>query len=993
MHLSRQTAITHTQENIMKRLSSLSFFKASWLSLIFFIFSANAELANTAQDWQTFETKNFRIHYTTPYKEWALSSAREMEQVRTLIKNQQGRVLDEKVDAYIIDPLNAANGFAIPLSHAPYMTLYTTPPLSDSVIANSASWQQLLVLHEYVHLVHLGQKNRSDWRNNLANWYDLYDASQITEHRWISEGYATLLESKLTGRGRLYNNAVEAIIQQFAREGALPHYAQLSEINDDYLSGSMAYLVGVRYLKWLEDKYGADTLDAVWTRWRAVKKRSFEQAFEGIFQDSAEHLYQRFVAEYTFKAMTKEQSYPKITSTLWLDMKGSVTAPSVSPDGKYLAIIDNSQKQNHRKKITLKVYSTDNNTQAEQKYQNELEALLKADPKDIARKAPRVFKRVLKYSLNQRNYNGISNPRWLDNDTIIYGATTVDSQNSRHQDLFSWHMPSNTIKKITTNGNIRRFDIADINSDKPFIIAERSRYGSSQLVKLNMIGEVEHTLTPASVESIYDFVRIKPQSQNNQHTNIISFAYLQTSLNKKWQLKVSSLNQENNAIINEQTVPLPSNYQFVSFPEWSKDGDSIYYVAGVKDETKLYQYDFTTQQLMALTSGQQPVSWPIVKDKEQLLYLATNSHGPDVFQLQLSNSKAEVITKTTESDIFSNPLINAYSLGRAQISIDETIGHTSAYGLGPQQGTLTLGASYNSASSNIVELGYKSSDVLQRFDWQMNISQDIFNNTLSGFGGNIRWQGWPVKLTAHAYQFSLKGQQQGDESLALGRFKEQGLHFDLRYPYRYNTLTLNTIGQIKVTHLNGNSSSYAAFGFNQSWFHEQQTWGLNQEYKMSYLSGKHNDHLNKETYKGSNHSLTLTGHFNEFYLGFNYLKAERSNSTSDILSLGGFNSTLIQPKAHLNKLLAPELAFYRQRGNDYEKFSAFIPYKNIKLFYTQHKMSKQVNIDSYGLQGKIINEFGFTGANNIVFDFGLAQVNAQNTKSETQAWLGLWHKW
>jgi len=977
----------------MKLLRSLSILKISCLSLVIFILEANAGLVDTAQDWQTFETENFRVHYTPEYKQWALSSAREMEQVRTLIKKQQGRVLDEKVDTYIIDPFNAANGFAIPLSNAPYMTLFATPPQSDSVIANSTGWQQLLVLHEYVHLVHLGQKNRADWRNNIANWYDIYDAGQITEHRWVSEGYATLLESKLTGRGRLYNNAVEAVIQQFSREGTLPNYAQLSKINDDYLSGSMAYLVGVRYLKWLEENYGEDTLDAVWTRWRAVKKRSFEQAFEGVFQDSAKHLYQRFIAEYTFKAMTKEQSYPKSASTLWLDLKGTVSAPSISPNGKYLAIVGSSPKRNKARKVSLTVYSTEDNTEKQKKFEDKIKELLKADPQDIANKAPTVFKREQKFTLNQRNYNGINNPRWLNNDTIIYGATTVDRENSHHQDLFSWHIPSNAIKQITTNANIRRFDIAKINTNSPFIIAERSRFGSSQLVTLTIDGEFAQALTPASVTSVYDFVRVKPQSKNTKDTNTVSFAYLQTTLNEKWRLKVSTLNSTNNSIVSEQVVPLPMNYQFLSFPEWSKEGESIFYVAGVEGETKLYQYNFTEKKLTALTSGQHPVSWPVVIGEDQLLHLAINSRGPDIYQLQLNNNTNRTITGTTQSGIVTTQLASKFTVDKAEMIIDESIGHTTAYGLGPQQGTLTLGASYNSASSSIVELGYKSSDALQRFDWQVNISQNLFDNVLSGFGTNIRWQGWPVKLGAHAYLFDLKTQRQGRDILTLGQVKERGIHLDASYPYRYNTLTFNTAGQIKVAEVENISSKYAVIGFSQTWFHEQQTWGINQQANLYYLTGEHKEPNKNNRYNGSNGSLTIIGHFHEFYLGFDYSRVERSKDAGDILSLGGFNSTLVQPKAHLNKQLAPELAFYQQRGNHYEKLSAYIPLKGVKLFYTHHKMAEQIVIDSYGIKGKITNNFGFTGINNIVIDFGLAQVNPQNTKSETQAWLGLWHKW
>ncbi len=101
-------------------------------------------------------------------------------------------------------------------------------------------------------LVHLTQPERSFWRNQLGKLWDLYDIQSIDTPRWAIEGYATLLESKTTSRGRLFNNQVEAILTQFAREGALPTYEQLSQTEGRYLAGSMTYLVGARFLSWLE---------------------------------------------------------------------------------------------------------------------------------------------------------------------------------------------------------------------------------------------------------------------------------------------------------------------------------------------------------------------------------------------------------------------------------------------------------------------------------------------------------------------------------------------------------------------------------------------------------------------------------------------------------------------------------------------------------------------------------------------------------------------
>jgi Tol biopolymer transport system component len=973
-------------------------FTAITFALSSMAFTCQAELADNSQDWQTFETENFRVHFTPEYRQWALSSAREMEVVRQLIKDQQGRVLTEKVDTFIIDPYNAANGFAVPLSHKPYMALFTTPAQSDTVISSSTGWQQLLVLHEYVHLVHLAQKSRSNWRNNVANWYDLYDASQINGERWVSEGYATLLESRLTGRGRLFNNQIEAIIQKFARQGAMPSYKELSVANDNFMSGSMAYLVGVRYLKWLEDNYGVDTLDAVWTRWSGLEQRDFEVAFKGVFPDTAKNLYQRFVAEYTFDAMRHELKLGENSNTdnrsaLWLDLSDYISGPSLSPQGDYLAIVE-TQRTDDGKTTKLNVYKTSENTKKAEEFTKENKDILDADPKDIVDKDPSVFKREVAYTLNQKNNSGINNPRWLDKDTIIYGATTLASINSRHQDLFSWHLPTNTVKQLTKSANIRRFDISN---NGQYIIAERNRFGYSQLVKVSLssssICKITEELSQNSLEHVYDFPRFRPTSDGKPSN---SFAYVSSSLNNKWQLKVRQLNGEQETII-----PLPENYQFLSFPEWSKDGETLYFVAGLDSATRIYKYDFSTKELSAITSGEQVVTWPMAQADNKLLHLAINPEGSDVFQLDLAKANKQLITDTTTSSAMTVELADKLKLARATVDIDESIGEQSTYGIGPQQGTITLAESYYSASSSIFEVGYKSGDVLSRFDWQVNVSQDVFNNIISGASAAVRWQGWPVKLLAHSYLFNLKTDQQDSDALALGKTTEKGLFLEARYPYLSESLSVDIFAQAQVSQFDDSqnvsfSSQSFSIGVDQHWSYDQQNWGVSQEVSAQLISAK--DDLakingNDGSYTGSNGFINISAHIKNYALGVNYLWAQRSEDANDILSLGGYTSTLIQEKAHLNKKLAPELAFYRQTGNDYQAIQAYIPLGLVNIFYTRHKMTEQAIIDSYGVKGTLNNDFGFTGVTNLAINYGIAQVNPENKKSDTQGWVGLSYKW
>eukprot|EP00487_Bulimina_marginata_P010194 TRINITY_DN5010_c0_g1_i1.p1 TRINITY_DN5010_c0_g1~~TRINITY_DN5010_c0_g1_i1.p1 ORF type:complete len:207 (+),score=43.00 TRINITY_DN5010_c0_g1_i1:82-621(+) len=169
----------------------------------------------------------------------------------------------------------------------------------------------------------------------------------------------------------------------------------------------MAYLVGVRYLKWLEENYGEETLDAVWTRWHAVEQREFEKAFNGVFPDTAKNLYQRFVAEYTFEAMQHEQrlatqSSADNNSKIWLNLSGYVSAPTLSPSGEHLAIVE-SQRNGSTSKTTLNIYKTSENAKKAEEFVKNNDKLLADDPLDIADKAPSVFKREITYSLNQKN--------------------------------------------------------------------------------------------------------------------------------------------------------------------------------------------------------------------------------------------------------------------------------------------------------------------------------------------------------------------------------------------------------------------------------------------------------------------------------------------------------------------------------------------------------------------------------------------------------------
>ena len=946
-----------------------------FLSLLFITLSAHAnDRFVEHQNWQTFETEHFRVHFTPEYRDWAISAANELEKARTLIKQQQGRVVKEKVDAVVFDPFNGANGYAIPLENKPFTGLYATPPQSDSIISNSSSWQQLLVLHEYVHLVHLVQPERNYWTSQLGKIWDIYDITSIDTPRWAIEGYATLLESKTSSRGRLFNNQVEAILQQFAREGAMPTYSQLSQTEGRYLAGSMAYLVGARYLFWLEQNYSEQTLDNVWPRLRAKKSRDFDEAFTGIFGKPPQKLYQRFVAEYTANAIVSEKPDTTSDPKLWLNIEDGASAPVISPNSELLALV----QRNSDGHVSLNIYSTEGNEQAKKDFEKQQQELIDNDPQDVADNAPFVFNPERKHRLFEKNYLRIANPRWLSNEEIIFNTSTSNQDGELHQDIAKWNIVSGQVTQLSRGKNLRRFDIVKYTNT---LIAERNKFGKSQLVKFDLATNKLTELTQATLNIVYDFPRVNPVDANQ-------LAYVSTELNESWQLNIIELDTGKG-----KTVPAPSGYQFLSYPSWSPDGKQLYFVAGLNNELSVYKYTLNTSSLQQITNGKQVVGWPTVTDNE-LYVLSTNSEGPDLYKLELDNADIATVHSTTTSAKLANVFNYPYQLSPAVYDLQQNGIESRPYGLGPQEVTMKLGTSFNSSSFDLLEVGARGGDVLQRLTWQINASQSINRKGLSGFSASARWQGWPVKISAHVFDLSLNSFKQRDP-VFLNEQNLSGGMISLAYPWQRETLKVKPYTRIaRVT--GDNNQTSVELGIEQSWFYNKRVWGVYQTSNLSWLDGE-TDKLNKQhltqtlSWDGYDAFLTLGGEFQQINLAASIRMNKRNDSDLALISLGGYGSALFNKHAQVNRQFAPELGFNSYSSNDiqYSELASWYGNMPLKVIYGTYSLANQNDIDVYGVKGGISFNMEVLGASDLIIDYGVLQVEPEQLSSELEAWVGM----
>ena len=303
------------------------------------VFLASAVYGQTpAADWRTLETAHFRVHYPREYEAWAMRAGERLESIRDAVSKEVGFTPKQIVDVVVTNPIAEPNGSAWPLLDSPRIIFFAEPPGPDEQLGAYGHWIDLLAVHETAHVVHMLRPSRNAFERAIEKSVLPLDPITLRAPRWVLEGYATVVEGRLTGAGRPTSTIRALILRRWAQSGRLPSYAALNS-DQRFLGMSMAYLMGSAYLEWLEQRAGAGALRNLWARLTARHRRSFDEAFIGVFGESPARLYGRFLAELTSSAMTIDRANVLREGTLFQETPRASGDPAVSPDGSQLAVV------------------------------------------------------------------------------------------------------------------------------------------------------------------------------------------------------------------------------------------------------------------------------------------------------------------------------------------------------------------------------------------------------------------------------------------------------------------------------------------------------------------------------------------------------------------------------------------------------------------------------------------------------------------------------
>ena len=897
---------------------------------------AAAHAQGPAADWRTLSTPHFRVHYPASSETWARGAAARLESIRQRVVAEVGYDPPEVVDVVVSDPVANPNGAALPILGWPRMVLWTSPPGPESELGHYADWSELLITHEETHLVHLLRPSRNPARRLLAKIAPV-GPIPLAAPRWVFEGYATLVEGRLTGSGRPNGDLRAAVLRRWAQGGKLPDYARMASDPGTWRGMSMAYLLGSAYLEWLEERAGPGSLRQLWARMTARTPRSFDDAFRGVFGEPPATLYDRFRAELTWRALEAERELGgpagEIDGERWQDLAWTTGAPALSPDGTRMAIVLHSRDLPAR----LVVWPTAPDEKAEAEWRARREEVRKRDPEDVPAVRTGPLPRRPLYTLEGHDGAEPTTPRFLpDGQSILFVRYEPDTDGFLHPDLFLWRLASGGVRRLTRNADVRDPDPAP---DGRSAVAVRNRDGLSELVRVDLATGSLTALAPAGEEpapdAVYDRPRISPDGRR------LAYARHREG---SWRLVVQDLE---GGTVRDLAPPTGGT---VSSPAWSADGRTLYAVVGLHGFINLYAFPVDAAdggEPVPLTRTQGAALAPApMPDGSALFFLSLQPDGFDLRRLPLGGTLAAIavpavpeLPRTLAPAVPPPPPPAPEPFARAEVA------PSRPYGAGRQELLPLLGTAATSRGG-AVEIGVRGGDIVGRLDWLALGSLGANGWPAGGALAGV-WRGWPVEVGAHL--FTATERPTLEEPVArrgnLLDVDRRGFELSATRDWQWSGERLVVAGRglwdqvspvrrdvyldQRIASLTGGWGGLRRWGL----------WRVEPAFSAHYEAG-HTDEVGAWSRYGGAARLGITQGKTRLALSWQRDSSHDLGFGFDEYQLGGAATSLLPESARANRIAVPALPMGALLGTDHlgERIELDAPFLPAPIFYERHRV-------------------------------------------------------
>lgn len=258
-------------------------------------------------DWRTLETDHFRIHYPRELDSVARLAAEISEDVHARLTGELQWEPRQRTEVLLVDDFDRPNGFARPM---PYnmMGLFVVPPEPGAFmqVDGLEQWLEELILHEYVHILHLDRVHGGPEGLRRIFGRQPFAMPNVFNPTWVLEGLATHWESAhYHGPGRGKDSQFRMMMQAEVDAGLRP-LAQVNIPNVTWPAGRVPYLYGAYFFRFLEETRGREAIQRylriysgqlIPFRLNSTAERAFGTDFRELWEEFGGWLEEEFAAK------------------------------------------------------------------------------------------------------------------------------------------------------------------------------------------------------------------------------------------------------------------------------------------------------------------------------------------------------------------------------------------------------------------------------------------------------------------------------------------------------------------------------------------------------------------------------------------------------------------------------------------------------------------------------------------------------------------------
>ncbi len=303
---------------------------------IFPTVASSALTQDPALNWHTLYTDHFEIHFHDGEKNLAREVADISERVHNRLSKTFNWTPKSRTQVLLTDRFDFSNGLAYPMPRN-WMQLIVKAPDSFSSLGDYDNWLELLIIHEYTHILHFDKSSGvpQALRNVFGRFILLFP--NLMQPPWLIEGLATHEETDNEhdiGRGQ--NSYYRMLMRLEVQNGIKP----LSQINQPLVSWPMntsRYLYGVYFHNFIVSRYGEEKIQALIENYsnniiplaiNSNSKQVLGKTLDELWDEFKDYLNKEFSPD------IKNIQKTGITASTQLTRSGYFnTSPKVTPDG------------------------------------------------------------------------------------------------------------------------------------------------------------------------------------------------------------------------------------------------------------------------------------------------------------------------------------------------------------------------------------------------------------------------------------------------------------------------------------------------------------------------------------------------------------------------------------------------------------------------------------------------------------------------------------